>query len=86
MFTFGGGGTDVGITAKLISTNEPDHFAGVAGVTYYPWASNPWGVDLGFGYARDGIAGTLSWDFLQGAPQAGFGWLLTRPTRAIDPD
>lgn len=80
VLTFGGGASDFGITAKLLTTNEPDTIAGAAGVTWYPMSDQPWGYDLGIGYTTDAVTGTVTWDFTRNAPQIGFGWLANDGT------
>lgn len=74
---FGNGGTTIGFSAKYLTSNQPDTVVGAAGVTYYPWADNHWGFDIGIGYSSGDFGGTLTWDVLQMTPQIGLGKLGT---------
>ena len=67
-FAFGGGSSGLGFSLRLLSSNEPNTAVFAGGVTYFPWAQNHFGVDLGVGMNTNGIVGTLGYDFLQNAP------------------
>lgn len=70
---FGSGKSAVGFTAKVLSSNEQDKAALAAGITFYPWAENQFGFDLGLGFISGSTAATLTYDFMQKAPQLSFG-------------
>lgn len=72
-FAIGGGQSGIGFSLRILSSNEPDTVVGAAGVTYYPWAANNFGFDLGLGYVGDGFAGTITYDFMQNLPVISFG-------------
>ncbi|MCF6354215.1 MAG: hypothetical protein L3J26_03790 [Candidatus Polarisedimenticolaceae bacterium] len=74
-YSFGGGG--VGITVKVLSDDEEDQAIAALGATYYPIATNKFGIDLSAGYAFDGAAVLVGWDFLQKGVQVSAGWADT---------
>ena len=61
-YTFSG---QFGITLKALSDDKKSKTVGVVGASYYPFAPQPFGVDVGAGYTYDDAAATISWDFLQ---------------------
>ena len=70
-YNFGG---TAGITFKVISTDRVDRAGAVLGVTYFPGqAANPWGLDAGVGYNFSKATTTLTYDFLNKAPQFSLG-------------
>lgn len=69
---------NVGVTAKVISNNDPDHFIVGAGGTYFPFAKEQFGADLSAGYVTDHAAVTAGYDFLRWTPQISAGWVPTR--------
>ncbi len=67
------GGT-AGITFKVLSTDRVDRAAAVVGVTYFPsQTQSPWGLDAGLGYNAKRATVSLSYDFLNQAPQLSLG-------------
>ena len=71
-YNFGG---TVGITFKVLSTDKVDRAAAVVGVTYFPTQSNsPWGLDAGLGYNFSKATPTVTYDFLNKAPQLSLGF------------
>ncbi|SNY53984.1 hypothetical protein SAMN06297129_2694 [Pseudooceanicola antarcticus] len=70
---FGGAAdTKLGLTTKLLSDNRPDQLVGAIGGTYF--FDGTWGLDVGIGYTFDEAAVTLSYDFINNAPQVAAGW------------
>ena len=70
-YNFGG---TAGITFKVLSTDRVDRAAAVVGVTYFPsQTQNPWGLDAGLGYNAKRATVSLSYDFLNQAPQLSLG-------------
>lgn len=70
-FSFALGGSsivDTGISLRLLSTNEADHAAATAGVTYY-LGSGTFGADIGAAYnLNEHMSSAFTYDFLkQGA-------------------
>ena len=78
-FDFGADPKDnIGLTAKIISNNEPDNFIFGVGGTYFPFAKDQIGVDLSGGYLADHSAVTAGYDFMRWTPQLSAGWVPTR--------
>jgi hypothetical protein len=77
-YNFGGG---VGISLKILSTNHEDRGAFAAGVTYFP-LTNKFGIDAGAAYLFRNGGATLGWDFLNGSPQVGAGYVNTKSDTA----
>lgn len=69
---FGGGETQLGVTAKILSDNRPEEVVAAAGVTYF--FDGTFGADVGVGYTFDDGAVTLGYDFLNRSPQIAAGW------------
>lgn len=70
-YNFGG---TAGITFKVLSTDRVDRAAAVVGVTYFPsQTQSPWGLDAGLGYNAKRATVSLSYDFLNKAPQLSLG-------------
>jgi hypothetical protein len=67
----------VGITAKLLSTNEEDHFVFGGGLTYFPWAEEKFGLDASAGYNFDNFALMGGFDVIRLQPQISGGWVPT---------
>jgi len=76
-FAFGGGTSGIGFSARVLSSNEPNKALIAGGVTYYPWAQNHFGVDLGAGMITNSFVGTVGYDFLQNAPVFSLGGTKT---------
>ena len=70
-YTFSG---QFGVTLKALSDDKKSRTVGVIGATYYPFAPQPFGVDVGAGYTYDDAAATISWDFLQKTVQFSGGY------------
>lgn len=70
---FGGGQQPaLGITGKILSSDQPDEVVGAAGATWF--FDGYWGLDAGVGYTFDNSAVTLTYDFLNERPQFSVGW------------
>lgn len=65
------GSSNVGVTLKYLSTNEPDTLAASVGVTYFLDGSI--GCDAGVGLNHDSASLGLSYDFCRQAPQISLG-------------
>ena len=76
--TFGG---DIGVTGKILSSDKEDQFVAAAGVTWYPAAEKPLGVDVSGGYNFDNVAALVGYDFLQKSPVGSVGWADTEDDR-----
>ncbi len=76
---FGGNtGADLGLTAKILSTNREDKFAVAAGISWYPWSHEAFGADASLGYVFDDAAVLGGYDFVTGSPVLSAGWLNTK--------
>lgn len=73
-YNWGGG---LGLSFKVLSTNQENRPAFAGGVSYFPM-SGLWGIDAGAGYVFRSGAATISWDFLNNAPQFGLGYVKTK--------
>ena len=82
-YTFGGAGPAV--TVKLLSNNRKDRAVGAAGVSFYPYAEQKFGADLGAGYKGDHAVGVVSWDFVHMNPEISGGWASTRHHSSTPP-
>ena len=73
--SFGGSASgQVGISARMLSDNSNNSYAGVAGVTYFPISSS-WGLDAGIGYNfNKNTTAAVSYDFLNKGVQFSAGW------------
>ena len=69
---------NIGLTAKIISNNDPNHFIVGAGGTYFPFSKDQFGLDLSGGYVVDHAAVTAGYDVLRWTPQVSVGWVPTR--------
>lgn len=70
---FGGGEKPaMGLTGKILSSDQPEEVVGAAGATYF--FDGYWGLDAGIGYTFDNSAVTLTYDFLNSRPQLSVGW------------
>lgn len=77
-FAFGASPKEnIGITGKVISSDQPGNFIIGAGGTYYPFAREQFGVDISGGYLTDNAAVTAGYDFMRGTPQISAGWVPT---------
>lgn len=68
---------NIGLTAKVLSTNEEDQFVVGGGITYFPWADDKLGLDVGVGYNFKDVAAVISYDFMRKMPQVSGGWVPT---------
>lgn len=68
---------DVGVTAKVLSSNRPNQFVVGGGVGYFPWSDQPFGVDLDIGYTFNHAAILGGYDFLRQKPQLSAGFVPT---------
>jgi len=72
-YNFGSTAADWGVTAKVLSDNEEDKLVAAAGVSFFPYAAQKFGVDVGGGYLFSCGAVTMGWDFLHATPQLSLG-------------
>ena len=73
-----GSQSDLGVSLKVLSTDEEDKGAIGAGVSYFPVSkSKKYGFDLSAGYVFENGAATVGWDFLNKNPQVGIGYVNT---------
>lgn len=78
-FNFGANPKEnIGITGKVISTNEPHNFVIGVGSTFFPFAREQFGIDISGGYVTDNAAITAGYDFLRWTPQVSAGWVPTK--------
>ena len=77
---FGGGGSAMspGVTAKVLSSDEQDQAVAAAGVTYFPGAAKPFGVDISAGYNFNEGSALIGYDLLNQQFQASGGWVNTQ--------
>lgn len=54
----------LGVTAKVLSSDEEDKGVVGLGVSWYPGSSQPFGVDVSAGYNYDGTSALVGYDFL----------------------
>ena len=78
-FNFGGkiSKESLGLTVKILSSDRQDRFVAAAGVTYFPWAPNKFGLDIGGGYNFDKVTALVGYDLLNKKPQASLGYTNT---------
>lgn len=69
---------NIGITGKIITSDQRDRFIGAAGGTYLPFAKEQFGLDVSGGYLADHVAVTAGYDFLRWTPQVSAGWAPSR--------
>lgn len=69
---------NIGLTAKIISTDQRDRFIAAAGGTYFPFSKEQFGIDISGGYLANHTALTAGYDFLRWTPQISAGWAPTR--------
>ena len=70
---FGAGKQQLGATAKLLSSDQPEEVVAATGVTYV-FEDHSIGFDAGLGYTFDGGVVTLSYDFTHESPQISVGF------------
>ncbi len=70
-YTFSG---QFGVTLKALSDDKKSKTVGVVGASYYPFAPQSFGFDVGAGYTYDDAVATISWDFLQKTVQFSGGY------------
>jgi hypothetical protein len=69
----------LGLTAKVLSSDEQDHIVGALGATWFPMdQQKPYGIDLSAGYTFDNTAVTAGYDFINMTPQVSAGWADTQ--------
>lgn len=68
---------DVGITAKVLSSNKPNEFVVGGGVSFFPWAKDQVGLDVGAGYNFNNAGALASYDFMRWKPQLSVGYVPT---------
>lgn len=69
--------SNLGFSAKALTSDEDNKGVGVAGVSVFPWAERKFGVELGGGYNFDHSTAAITYDFLQAAPQVSYGYTDT---------
>ena len=75
-YNFGG---SVGVTLKVLSSDQRDKAVAAAGVSYFPFTSGrQWGVDVGGGYNFRNGGATVGWDFANRRVQGAVGYVDTR--------
>ncbi len=87
-FNFGGKSSkeSLGLTVKILSSDRQDRFVAAAGVTYFPWAPNKFGLDIGGGYNFEKVTALVGYDLLNKKPQASLGYTNTyKPNAAAAP-
>lgn len=68
---------DVGVTAKVISSNKPNQFVAGAGVSYFPLSGDPFGIDLSAGFNLHNVTIMGGYDLLRQKPQISAGYAPT---------
>ena len=86
-FNFGGkiSKESLGLTVKILSSDRQDRVVAAAGVTYFPWAPNKFGLDIGGGYNFDKVTALVGYDLLNKKPQASIGYTNTYKPNAAAP-
>lgn len=69
---------DVGITLKVLSSDENDELVFAVGSTFYPFSVLKLGYDLGIGRTTNGVAGLWGIDVPQDAAYFSVGLLPDR--------
>lgn len=69
--------SNLGVGARILSSDQRDEVVAVAGVSLYPWAEKKVGVDIGAGYTFDDSTAVVAYDFIQAKPLASVGWTDT---------
>ncbi len=65
---------NLGVTAKVLSSNREDKWVGALGASFFPWSDKKLGLDLSGGYNFQDSTVLVGYDFLRGAPQISGGW------------
>lgn len=69
----------VGLSAKVLSSDEQDKVVGALGATWFPMEQQkPYGIDLSAGYTFDSSVVLGGYDFINMAPQVSAGWADTQ--------
>ena len=78
-FNFGGkiSKESLGLTVKILSSDRQDRVVAAAGVTYFPWAPNKFGLDISGGYNFEKVTALVGYDLLNMKPQASLGYANT---------
>ncbi|MDB4221872.1 hypothetical protein N9809_07350 [Amylibacter sp.] len=72
-FNFGGDkDIRLGLTAKLLSSDQPNEIVGALGASYF--LDDSFGLDAGLGYTFDNSAISLTYDFINERPQISAGF------------
>ncbi len=79
VYDFGGSNAKqgLGLSAKLVSSDEPDKVVGAIGFSYFPQATNKLGADISVGHTFDNGLVTLGYDVFNKQPQIGLGYMDT---------
>ena len=77
-YVFGSSLGGFGVTAKILSDDDPNTGVIGAGVSFFPYAEEKkFGADLSAGYLFENVAVTGGWDFLQRKPLLAVGYVNT---------
>jgi hypothetical protein len=68
---------NLGVTAKVLTSDEEEKWVGALGVSFYPGSDKQLGLDLSGGYNFQDSAVLVGYDFLKRAPQISGGWSNT---------
>lgn len=78
---------NLGVTAKVLSSDREDKWVGALGASFYPWSDKKLGLDVSGGYNFQDSAALVGYDLLRGAPQISAGWSDTddRDHKSVSP-
>jgi hypothetical protein len=85
VFGASGEGGDLGVTAKVLTTNAANSVIAGAGVSFYPGAKEKFGLDVGLGFNATNVAVFGAYDLLQQGPAVSAGWSPTVEPTPCDP-
>ena len=70
---------DIGVTAKVVSSNREDRAVLGGGINVYPFGSGPTriGIDVGAGYQGSRFGAMVGYDLLLGRPTLNAGYVNT---------
>jgi hypothetical protein len=69
---------DLGLTAKILTSDKENKWVAAFGATVYPWSPQMFGVDISGGYNIEDSTVLIGYDFLKGAAQISGGWANTQ--------
>ena len=78
-YRFGGSNPkdNLGLTAKLLSSNEANNLVVGGGMSVYPTAKEKVGIDIGIGINGTNVTAIAGYDLLARTPQISAGWAHT---------